>query len=80
MEVPVQLHLSDDNRFMSDLLARDMTHTGQVTDSEDSINDSDCEPLINSPLSKACIQVALCQMKKLGHIRLRLTVILSASK
>ena len=54
VEVPVQLHLSDYNRFLSDLLASDRTHTGQVTDSESSINDSNCETLINKPLSKAC--------------------------
>ena len=44
VELPVQLHLSDDNRFMSDLLASNRTHTGQVTDSESSINKSDCSP------------------------------------
>ena len=30
VEVPVQLQLSDDNRFMSNLVASDRTHTGQV--------------------------------------------------
>ena len=54
VEVPVQLHLSHDNRFMSDLLASNRTHTGQVTESDPSINDSDCEALFNSSLSKAC--------------------------
>ena len=38
---------------MSDLLASNRTHTGQVTDSESSINDSDYETLITSLLSKA---------------------------
>ena len=52
VELPVQLQLSDDIRFMSDLLTSDRTDTGQVYDSESSTNDSDCEVLINSPSSK----------------------------
>ena len=48
VEFPVQLQLSDDGRFMSDLLAKDGSHTGQVSDSESSINDSDCDALIQS--------------------------------
>ena len=40
--LPVQLQLSDDTIFMSDLLTSDSSHTGQVSDSESSINDSDC--------------------------------------
>ena len=51
--VPVQLQLSDDGRFMSDLLANKGTHTGQVSDSESSINDSDCEALTQSSPVKA---------------------------
>ena len=39
---------------MSDLLASDRTHTGQVSDSESSINDSDCKALIQSSHVKAC--------------------------
>ena len=46
--LPVQLQLSDDGRFMSDLLAKEGSHTGQVSDSESSINDGDCEALIHS--------------------------------
>ena len=46
--LPVQLQLSDDGRFMSDLLAKEGAHTGQVSDSGSSINDSDCEDLIHS--------------------------------
>ena len=53
VEVPVQLQLSDDGRFMSDLLANEGTHTGQVSDSESSVNDSDCEALIQSSPVKA---------------------------
>ena len=45
------LHLSDDNQFMSDL-AGDRTHTGQVLGSDSSIHDSDCDVLVNSPISK----------------------------
>ena len=62
--VPVQLYLSDDNRFMPDLLASDRTYTGQVNDSESSINDSDCEALVNSPLSKACSSSAYTVVHK----------------
>ena len=49
----MQLHLSDDGRFMSDLMAKEGAHTGQVSDSESSINDSDCEALIESSPVKA---------------------------
>ena len=52
--LPVQLQLSDDGRFMSDLLAKEGSHTGQVSDSESSINDSDCEALIHSSPVKPC--------------------------
>ena len=48
VELPVQLQLSDDGRFMSDLLAKEGKHIGQVSDSDSSINDSDCEALIQS--------------------------------
>ena len=53
VEVPVQLQLSDDSRFMLDLLANGRTHTGHVSDSDSSINDSDCKILIQSSLAKA---------------------------
>ena len=36
----MQLQLSDDIRFMSDLLTSDRTHSGQVSDSESSVNES----------------------------------------
>ena len=52
VELPVQLHLSDNNKFMSDLLASDRTHTGQVSGSDLSIYDSDFDALVNSPISK----------------------------
>ena len=51
----MQLQLSDDGRFMSDLLAKEGSHTGQVSDSESSINDSDCEALIHSSPVKPCL-------------------------
>ena len=53
VELPVQLHLADDEKFISDLLASDRTHTGQVLGSDSSLNDTDCDALINSPLAKA---------------------------
>ena len=53
VELPVQLHLPDDNKFMSDLLASDRTHTGQVSGSDSSIHDSGCDALVNSPTCKA---------------------------
>ena len=53
VELPVQLHLADDEKFISDLLASDRTQTGQVSGSDSSLNDTDCDALINSPLAKA---------------------------
>ena len=53
VELPVQLHLADDEKFISDLLASDRTHTGQVLGSDSSLNDTDCDALVNSPLAKA---------------------------
>ena len=53
MELPVQLHLADDEKFLSDLLASDRTQTGQVSGSDSSLNDTDCDALLNSPLAKA---------------------------
>ena len=49
VELPVQLQLSDDTRFMSDLLASDKTKTGQVSDTDSSIDESDCDAFVNSP-------------------------------
>ena len=48
--LPVQLHLSDDfSHFLSDLLTCDRANkTGQVSDTESSISESDCEALISS--------------------------------
>ena len=48
LELPVQLQLLDDTRFMSDLLASDKTQTRQVSDTDSSIDESDCEALVNS--------------------------------
>ena len=54
--------MSNDTRFLSDLLASDRTHTGQVTDSESSIIDSDCEALISSPSCKKSNSMFECQL------------------
>ena len=48
VELPVQLQLSDDTRFMSDLLANNKEN-GQVSDTDSSIDERDCEALLNSP-------------------------------
>ena len=53
VELPVQLHLADDEKFISDLLAGDRTQTGQVSGSDSSLSDNDCDALITSPLAKA---------------------------
>ena len=66
VEVPMQLHMSDDNRFMPDLLASNRAYTGQVSDSESSINDSDCEALIKSSPSKACSSDYAVSSNKVG--------------
>ena len=47
IQLPVQLQWSDDSKFLSDLLKKDnVTHSGQVTDSDSSIDEIDCEALI----------------------------------
>ena len=43
VELPVQLHLADDEKFISDLLAGDRTQTGQVSGSDSSLSDNDCD-------------------------------------
>ena len=49
VEVPVQLHMSEDNTFMKELLvAQQEPTTGQVSDNDSSIDESDCEALIAS--------------------------------
>ena len=53
VELPVQLQLSDDTRFMSDLLANNNKEYGQVSDTDSSINERDCEALLNSPSTSA---------------------------
>ena len=52
VELPVQLQLSDDTRFMSDLLANNKEN-GQVSDTDSSIDERDCEALVNSPNTSA---------------------------
>ena len=37
---------------MSDLLASNKTQTGQVSDTDSSIDESDCEALVNSPSTR----------------------------
>ena len=46
VELPVQLQLSDDTRFMSDLLANNNKENGQVSDTDSSIDERDCEALL----------------------------------
>ena len=53
VELPVQLQLSDDTRFMSDLLANNNKENGQVSDTDSSIDERDCEALLNSPSTSA---------------------------
>ena len=49
VEVPVELHMSEDNTFMKELLvSQQESTTGQVSDNDSSINESDCEALIAS--------------------------------
>ena len=52
VELPVQLQLSDDTRIMSDLLAYNKEN-GQVSDTNSSIDERDCEALVNSPNTSA---------------------------
>ena len=49
VELPVQLQLSEDSKFMANLLASDSTQNGQVSGSDSSLNDSDCDALVNTP-------------------------------
>ena len=49
IQLPVELHLAEDATFIKDLLASQRnTQSGQVSDNDSSINDSDCEALIAS--------------------------------
>ena len=49
VEVPVELHMSEDNTFMKELLvSQQEPTTGQVSDNDSSIHESDCEALIAS--------------------------------
>ena len=49
VEVPVELHMSEDNTFMMELLvSQQESTTGQVSDNDSSIDESDCEALIAS--------------------------------
>ena len=50
VQLPVELHLAEDATFMKDLLASQRNpQSGQVSDNDSSINDSDCDALIASP-------------------------------
>ena len=49
VQLPVELHMAEDSTFMKDLLACQRNPlSGQVSDNDCSINDSDCEALIAS--------------------------------
>ena len=53
VELPLQLQLLDVTIFMSYLQASDRILTGQISDSESSINDSDYGALVSSPNFKS---------------------------
>ena len=47
VHLPVSLHMAEDSNFMKDLLqAQKSFSSGQVSDNDSSINESDCEALI----------------------------------
>ena len=47
MQLPAELHMAEDSTFLKDLLASQKTPlSGQVPDSDSSLNASDCEALI----------------------------------
>ena len=47
VHLPVELHMAEDSTFMRDLLhAQKSSSSGQVSDNDSSINESDCEALI----------------------------------
>ena len=47
VHLPVALHMAEDSTFMKDLLhAQKSSSSGQVSDNDSSINESDCEALI----------------------------------
>ena len=47
VHVPVELHMAEDSTFMRDLLqAQKSSSSGQVSDNDSSISESDCEALI----------------------------------
>ena len=49
VELPVELHMSEDSTFLKELLASQQdSATGQVSDNDSSIHESDCEALIAS--------------------------------
>ena len=49
VHLPVELHMAEDSTFMKDLLAvQKSSSSGQVSDNDSSINESDCEALIAS--------------------------------
>ena len=49
VELPVEIHMSQDRTFMKELLASQQDpSSGQVPDNDSSINESDCEALIAS--------------------------------
>ena len=49
LQLSVEMHMAEDSTFMGDLLASQRNpSSGQVSDNDSSINDSDCEVLIAS--------------------------------
>ena len=44
LQIPVQIQLAEDTEFLTDLLKH---KNGEVSDSESSISEADCEALIN---------------------------------
>ena len=47
LHLPVELHMAEDITFMRDLLAsQKSSSSGQVSDNDSSIHESDCEALI----------------------------------
>ena len=49
VHLPVELHMAEDSSFMRDILAtQKSSSSGQVSDNDSSIHESDCEALIAS--------------------------------
>ena len=66
VQLPVELHMHEDSIFIQDLLAAQKASTsGQVSDNESSITESDCEALIaSSDEETSCKHVVDKKLKK----------------